>query len=42
MNIFQKKKNIVVKEKPKVVIDCGNGASGCIAPNYIQNWVVML
>ena len=31
--ISEIKKNIVVKDKPKVVIDCGNGASGCIAPN---------
>jgi len=30
--ISEIKKNIVVKEKLKVVIDCGNGASGCIAP----------
>ena len=30
--ISEIKKNIVVKNKPKVVIDCGNGASGCIAP----------
>ena len=30
--ISEIKKNIVVKDKPKVVIDCGNGASGCIAP----------
>ena len=30
--ISEIKKNIVIKEKPKVVIDCGNGASGCIAP----------
>ena len=30
--ISEIKKNIVINEKPKVVIDCGNGASGCIAP----------
>jgi len=30
--ISEIKQNIVVKDKPKVVIDCGNGASGCIAP----------
>ena len=30
--ISEIKRNIVVKEKPKVVIDCGNGVSGCIAP----------
>ena len=30
--ISEIKKNIVVREKLKVVIDCGNGASGCIAP----------
>jgi phosphomannomutase/phosphoglucomutase len=30
--ISEIKKNIIVKDKPKVVIDCGNGASGCIAP----------
>ena len=30
--ISEIKNNIVVKEKLKVVIDCGNGASGCIAP----------
>ena len=30
--ISEIKKNIVVKEKLKVVVDCGNGASGCIAP----------
>ena len=30
--IAEIKKNIVINEKPKVVIDCGNGASGCIAP----------
>ena len=30
--ISEIKKNIVVKDKLKVVIDCGNGASGCIAP----------
>ncbi len=30
--ILEIKKNIVLKEKLKVVIDCGNGASGCMAP----------
>ena len=30
--ISEIKKNIVINEKSKVVIDCGNGASGCIAP----------
>ena len=30
--ILEIKKNIVLKEKLKVVIDCGNGASGCVAP----------
>ena len=30
--ISEIKRNIVLKEKPKVVIDCGNGVSGCIAP----------
>ena len=30
--ISEIKKNIFINEKPKVVIDCGNGASGCIAP----------
>ena len=30
--ILEIKKNIVLKEKLKVVIDCGNGASGCLAP----------
>ena len=30
--ISEIKKNIAIKDKPKVVIDCGNGASGCIAP----------
>ena len=30
--ISEIKKNIVINENPKVVIDCGNGASGCIAP----------
>ena len=40
--ISEIKKNIVVKDKPKVVIDCGNGASGCIAPKLYSDWVVML
>ena len=30
--ILEIKKNIVLKEKLKVVIDCGNGVSGCVAP----------
>ena len=30
--ISEIKKNIVLKDKLKVVIDCGNGASGCVAP----------
>ncbi len=30
--ISEIKKNVVINEKPKIVIDCGNGVSGCIAP----------
>ena len=30
--ISEIKKNIILKEKLKVVIDCGNGVSGCVAP----------
>jgi len=34
--ISEIKTNIVVKNNPKVVIDCGNGASGCIAPKLFS------
>ena len=34
--ISEIKKNISINEKLKVVIDCGNGASGCIAPNLYK------
>ena len=34
--ISEIKKNISINEKLKVVIDCGNGASGCIAPKLYK------
>ena len=35
--IQEVKENIVINNKIKVVLDCGNGAAGCIAPELFKN-----